>query len=359
MTASGEAGKAREATNEWTTNQIHPVVLARRLLGEVGQQSRYALRVTDEALPGHPRVVAVVVTWNRKALLAECLTMLAAQTRPPDVVVVVDNASTDGSRDLICTQFPHIDLVTLTRNLGGAGGFSAGLAQAVDVHDADLVWAMDDDTIPGETTLAELIASYAAYGPKLALVASRVIWIDGRDQPRNIPRNPWWASRSDRRAARAAGGRPVRTASFVSLLIAANTIRDFGLPTADFFIWNDDFEFTARILRHRKGIYAPKAIVVHKTTELGTKLVDPGERFYNEVRNKIWTFRAGEAFAPVEAAVRVGAALRNWARFYRHSRAQEAMRRGLREGMRDGLMTRPRPTREVLAEAGYDLAPHW
>lgn len=315
--------------------------------------------MTDEAFLGHPRVVAVVVTWNRKELLTECLTMLGAQSRRPDVVVVVDNASTDGSRAVVLSQFPDVDLVALTRNTGGAGGFSAGLAQAVDVHDADLVWAMDDDTIPTETTLAELLASYTAYGPGLALVASRVIWTDGREQPRNIPRDPGWSSRADRRAARAAFGRPVRTASFVSLLIEAGTIREFGLPTADFFIWNDDFEFTARILRHRKGIYAPNAVVVHKTAELGTKLADPGERFYNEVRNKIWTFRAGEAFAPAEAGIRIGAAVRNWARFYRHSHSQAAMRRGLRKGLRDGFRTRPRRTREVLAEAGYDLAPHW
>ena len=315
--------------------------------------------MTDEPILGHPRVVAVVVTWNRRVLLTECLTMLGGQTRRPDVVVVVDNASTDGSHDVIRAQFPDVDLVTLTRNTGGAGGFSAGLAQAVDVHDADLVWAMDDDTIATETTLAELLASYTAYGPGLAVVASRVVWTDGRDQPRNIPRDPWWASGADRRAARAAGGRPVRTASFVSLLIEAAAIREFGLPTADFFIWNDDFEFTARILRHRKGIYAPKAIVVHKTAELGTKLVDPGERFYNEVRNKVWVFRAGKAFAPVEGGLRIGAAVRNWTRFYRHSQSQAAMRRGLRKGLRDGFMTRPRPTREVLAEAGYDLAPHW
>jgi rhamnopyranosyl-N-acetylglucosaminyl-diphospho-decaprenol beta-1,3/1,4-galactofuranosyltransferase len=315
--------------------------------------------VTNAAFLGHPRVVAVVVTWNRVNLLIECLTMLGAQTRQPDVVVVVDNASTDGTQDVIRTQFPGVDLVTLTRNTGGAGGFSAGLAEAVDVYEADLVWAMDDDTIPTETALAELLASYTAYGPGLGLVASRVVWTDGRDQPRNIPRDPGRVSRADRRAAHAAGGRPIRTASFVSLLIEAGAIRKFGLPTADFFIWNDDFEFTARLLRHCKGIYAPRAIVLHKTTELGTKLVDPGARFYNEVRNKIWVFRAGEAFAPGEACMRVGAAMRNWTVFYVHSRNKEAMRRGLRKGLRDGLRTRPRPTREVLAEAGYDLAPHW
>jgi rhamnopyranosyl-N-acetylglucosaminyl-diphospho-decaprenol beta-1,3/1,4-galactofuranosyltransferase len=271
----------------------------------------------------------------------------------------VDNASTDGSLDVIGSHFPDVEVVTLTRNTGGAGGFSAGLAEAVDVHHADLVWAMDDDTIPSETTLAELLASYTAYGPGLGLVASRVVWTDGRDQPRNIPRDPVRASKANRRAAHAAGGRPIRTASFVSLLIEADAIRQFGLPTADFFIWNDDFEFTARLLRYRKGIYAPKAVVVHKTVEFGTKLVDPGERFYHEVRNKIWVFRAGEAFGPFEAGSRVGAALRNWTLFYCHSRNRSAMRSGLRQGVRDGLRTRPRPTREVLAEAGYQLAPHW
>ena len=315
--------------------------------------------MTNEVIAGHPRVVAVVVTWNRVKLLTECLTMIGAQTRRPDVVVVVDNASTDGSPDVIGSHFPDVELVTLTRNSGGAGGFCAGLAEAVDVHHADLVWAMDDDTIPSETTLAELLASYTAYGPGLGLVASRVVWTDGRDQPRNIPRDPVWDSKANRRAAHAAGGRPIRTASFVSLLIEADAIRQFGLPTADFFIWNDDFEFTARLLRYRKGIYAPKAVVVHKTVEFGTKLVDPGKRFYHEVRNKIWVFRAGEAFGPFEAGSRVGAALRNWTLFYCHSRNRSAMRTGLRQGVRDGLRTRPRPTREVLAEAGYQLAPHW
>src|ERR1035437_4670749 len=95
--------------------------------------------------------------------------MLDAQRRRPDVVVVVDNASADGSQDMIRTRFPDVHLVRLTRNTGGAGGFSAGLAEAVDVHQADLVWAMDDDPIPSETTLAQLLASYTAYGG----------WVDG------------------------------------------------------------------------------------------------------------------------------------------------------------------------------------
>jgi glycosyltransferase involved in cell wall biosynthesis len=138
--------------------------------------------VTDEAILGHPRVDAVLVTWNRMKLLTECLTMLGALTRPPDVLVVVDNASTDGSHDVIRTQFPDVDPVTSTRNTG-----------------------------------------------------------------------------------------------------------------------NDDFEYTARILRNRRAIYVPMALAVHRTAELGTKLVDPGVRFHHEVRNKNRVLRAGEALEPAQA----------------------------------------------------------
>lgn len=303
--------------------------------------------------------MAVVVSYNRRDLLAECLAAVGAQTRPVDALVVVDNASTDGSADLVERDFSSADLVRLTRNTGGAGGFAAGIATALDRHAADLVWVMDDDTIPSETALSELLTARHRYGADLGLVASRVLWTDGQDQDRNIPRRVPWATPRARRAAAAAGGRPMRTASFVSLLASADAIRATGLPTADFFIWNDDFEFTARILRSRPGIYVPSAVVVHKTKELGTRSADPGERFFNEVRNKIWTFRAGRAFSPGEACLRAAVALVNWGRFYRHSERRPVLRQALAAGVRAGLSSRPRSNREVLRDAGYDLGGAW
>ncbi|MGZ4777504.1 MAG: glycosyltransferase [Oryzihumus sp.] len=310
-----------------------------------------------------PKVVAVVVSYNRRELLAQCLAAVAAQTRPVDAVVVVDNASTDGSAELVTRELPSADLVRLSRNTGGAGGFAAGMARAIDEHGADLLWVMDDDTIATPTTLAELTAAYLGYGPELALVASRVTWVDGQDQARNIPRPVPWSpssrSRSRRRTAQRVGGRPMRTACFVSLLVAADAVRSTGLPTADFFIWNDDFEFTARILRDRPGIYLPSAVVVHKTATLGTRAADPGERFFNEVRNKVWTFRAGRAFRGGERVLRIGVAVLNWARFYWHSDHRDVLRRGLVRGLRDGLGTRPRPNRVVLSEAGFELGERW
>ena len=83
------------------------------------------------------RVVAVVVTYERLELLRESLTAVLGQTRTPDAVVVVDNASTDGTADAVATEFPSVDLFRLRVNTGGAGGFSAGLERALGPHAAD------------------------------------------------------------------------------------------------------------------------------------------------------------------------------------------------------------------------------
>ena len=73
----------------------------------------------------NPRVIAVVVAWNRAALLRETLDGLAAQTRPLDGVVVVDNASSDETPQLIASHPVVSNVVTLPQNYGGSGGFAA------------------------------------------------------------------------------------------------------------------------------------------------------------------------------------------------------------------------------------------
>jgi len=295
---------------------------------------------------GHPRAVAAVVTGECAKLLTEYLTILDARPRWPDVWVEVHNPSPDGSQEMFRTRFPDVHLVTLTCNTAGAVGFSA-----------DLPWPTDDDATTPVTGLADFLASANACGSGLGLVASSGVWIDGRDQSRHIPRDPARASKAHPRAARAAGGRPMPQASFVSLLIEAGAIREFGLPTAAFFIWNDHFEFTPRIPRYRKGVHAPHAIVSHLTTEPSIKLEAPGELSHHGVHDKMRDLGAGDAVAPGEAGMRFGSAQRNWELLFRHSHHKAVMRDGLNKGPGAELRTRPRPTREVLAEAGCELAP--
>jgi GT2 family glycosyltransferase len=307
-------------------------------------------------MSGPPRVVAVVVTWNRLELLRESLAAVLGQSRAPDAVLVVDNASTDGTADAVRTGFPAVRLATLTQNTGGAGGFAYGLALAL-ADAADLVWLMDDDTVPEPDALRALLDArdQAPPGGPPVLLASRVIWTDGRAHPMNTPRPKPFATDTERRTAAAAGCVPIRSASFVSIMVDAALCRERGLPQADYFLWNDDFEFTTRLLRGQTGWLCPASVVVHKTKTFGSTDADPGQRFYYEVRNKVWTLREGAALSPGERVLYGGATVRRWARTFLGSADRGTLRSCLRRGLWAGLRTRPRPTAEVLAAAGAQL----
>jgi len=223
------------------------------------------------------RVAAVVVTYNRRALLQECLGALAAQARPVDHVLVVDNASTDGTPELVRREHPEVELLALPVNQGGAGGFHEGMKLA-HARGFDWIWLMDDDTIPRKDALAELLGVLPALEglPSPALLSSRVLWVDGTLHPMNHP-----GLRRDRVElfvdSCEHGVLPVRAATFVSLLVHRSAIDEHGLPYKHYFIWSDDIEYTARVTRNRGGYVVPRSVVLHKTKtahSIGEALAD-------------------------------------------------------------------------------------
>jgi rhamnopyranosyl-N-acetylglucosaminyl-diphospho-decaprenol beta-1,3/1,4-galactofuranosyltransferase len=302
-------------------------------------------------LPPPPRVVAVIVAYNRRQLLVEALEAVVAQTLPLAAVVVVDNASTDGSADAARAALPTADVVTLVRNTGGAGGFAAGMARALTEHAAEWIWVMDDDTIPTATALEELVRAVRS-GPGIALAGSRVVWTDGRDHPMNTPRTRPFVGSAERDAAASSGYVPVRSSSFVSMLVDADAVRRLGLPIADYFIWNDDFEFSTRLLRGARGLFVPQSVVVHKTAKLGSTDVDPGERFYYEVRNKLWLLLHSRGLSPAEKLLYGGATVVRSAKTILRSRNRGLLLRMLAAGLKRGLTGRPQSNARSLAGLG-------
>ena len=250
------------------------------------------------------RVCAVVVTYNRKDLLRECLGALLGQSRPLEEILVVDNVSTDGTPDMLAAEFPRekfpgLTVLRLERNGGGAGGFHAGTRHAA-AQGFDWLWLLDDDTIARPDALAELFAARARFPDEASrpdLLASRVLWTDGSMHPMNIPR----LKRNDllESQCRAAlqSTLSLRSTSFVSLLVHRRFVEQYGLPLADYFIWNDDVEYTARILRREFGVLVPQSVVHHKTA---LKNADPGPRYYYGLRNGLWMIRYSAAWSGEE-----------------------------------------------------------
>ncbi len=301
------------------------------------------------------RVVAVVVTWNRRDLLLESLAALRAQTHSLRALVVVDNASTDGTDDVLASE-TGLDAVRLEQNTGGAGGFAVGIEQAL-VHEPDLVWLLDDDTIATPTACAELVRVWQEYadlaGRPAAVLASKVVWTDQRDHPMNTPRRKPGVTRAELAAAERVGATPIRSASFVSIMCDASVVRERGLPLADYFLWNDDFEYSTRLIRDRVGLYCPGSLVVHKTRLFGSTDADPGERFFFEVRNKVWLFTRSRGLRPAEKAVYGASTVRRWVRTFARSEDRGTLRHALVRGLRAGVVAGPRPNAEVLGHAGW------
>jgi rhamnopyranosyl-N-acetylglucosaminyl-diphospho-decaprenol beta-1,3/1,4-galactofuranosyltransferase len=278
----------------------------------------------------------VVVTHDRRDLLAGALAAIEAQTRVPDAVVVVDNASCDGTAALVRERFARADLVTLARNLGGAGGFAVGIARALDLG-ADAIWLMDDDTIPEAGALAALLA-VREHRP--AVVASRVVWTDGREHPMNTPRT---------RPSAIPGCDRIRSASFVSVLLDAAVVRERGLPVADYFLWNDDFEYTLRLLRGRLGLRCRSSVVVHRTA---SPAFDLAPRFFYEVRNKVWLFTRSRCLAPGERLLYAASTARRWAGAFAGAADRRRLLGALARGLWAGLRAGPRPNSAIMPGTG-------
>jgi rhamnopyranosyl-N-acetylglucosaminyl-diphospho-decaprenol beta-1,3/1,4-galactofuranosyltransferase len=280
-------------------------------------------------------VYAVVVTRNRKALLRECLAAVGRQSRPVDRIVVIDNASTDGTAEMVSGAFAHVELVRLEENAGGAGGFHEGLRRAHEAG-ARWIWLMDDDTIPEQDALEQLLGAAEPDGlPRPLLLASKAVWTDGSLHPMNTPGTD---RRSVDRMARAASLQlvPLRSATFVSLLVSREAIDRYGLPHAHYFLWSDDIEYTARVTRRDPAYLVPRSVVQHATETAYTSVTSTGGRFYFHVRNTLLMLRS-RSWALDEKLALVHSLVTTTVAYLRANRFDAESRGVVLAGLRDGV----------------------
>ena len=259
------------------------------------------------------RTAAVVVTYNRKDLLLENLRALLGQKGGAPDVLVIDNASTDGTADAVAELIRETGVARATgagepggeiiyintgANLGGAGGFQYGIREAAE-RGYKYIWVMDDDCIPHEDTLAEFLradrqladragADTVPYG----YLSSKVLWKDGTLCAMNVQRHPLTKNITDFSGDLI----PATMASFVSLFLRSEVVWELGLPIKEFFIWTDDWEYTRRISRKYPCYVVPASAVTHKSgSNIGAFIWSESperlERFYYLYRNDVYLYR--------------------------------------------------------------------
>jgi GT2 family glycosyltransferase len=225
--------------------------------------------VTIEALTKMPSACAatvIVVNFNGRRFLTDCLTALDRQTLPRHrfEVLFVDNASTDGSAAFVREHFPHIRLIDAGGNLGFTGGNNLGIRLARGRH----VVLLNNDTRVAPDWLEDLLA--AAEGEQVGGVVSRLMFLDEPDRVNSTGLIPYRDGRvGDRDSHRpAAEADPPSGEVFggcgASLLLTRGLLDDVGGLDPALFMYYEDVDIAWRgRLRGWRFIYARESVCYH------------------------------------------------------------------------------------------------
>jgi GT2 family glycosyltransferase len=228
------------------------------------------------------KIAAVVVTYNRLGLLKECIDSLRNQTRKLDEIIVVNNDSTDGTKEWLNEQK---DLSVIHQaNLGGAGGFHTGIKTAYE-KGYDWIWIMDDDGLPMKDALEELVKyKNSDTGVLNSLVVSKTIEKQLAFGLEDYIFNKYYIKIEEINDKEFVNGANF----FNGTLLAKKTIDKIGFPEPLFFIYGDEYEYYLRIKNNSIEIKTiTSSTILHP--EQQHKYIGKGKWFYrynffNELR---------------------------------------------------------------------------
>ncbi|CAG7598789.1 glycosyltransferase [Candidatus Vallotia tarda] len=238
-------------------------------------------------------IAAVIVTHNRAKLLKDVLQAILDQTRAIQLIIVVDNASSSETMHVL-QGFKKIDILRFEENIGGAGGFAAGVERAT-IHGSDWVLLLDDDAIaepdlveclidalpsPLDERVGALCSSVFEFS-RVALMHRRMF--DPRTLREPVVPNEYYSRMKVR----------VDTASFVGFLLNTQAVREIGFPNASFFLAYDDTEYSLRLGRAGWFIWLVPSAVINHLRNPKRRLRDGpyATKHYYNLRNQLAVFR--------------------------------------------------------------------
>jgi GT2 family glycosyltransferase len=280
-------------------------------------------------------------------LLAESLDALANQTSPPALVIVVDNASSAATQQVLAAT-AGIQVVRSEVNLGGAGGFALGMQQALRAG-ARWIWLMDDDAIPDAAALGILEQRIHERPGHFDVLCSCVMEFGAiANMHRRYFSPVLGIERVLGSGAYACDACPVDTASFVGFMVSAAAVRAVGLPNPAFFLSYDDTEYSLRLRRSGFHIWlVPASVIVHKRSAQNRLRHTPfGPKHYFNIRNRIIVKRQ---YSRAGLAGALSGALFGLALWIRSpGRLQAQPRRTFRRALADGFSGRLGPIPQDL-----------
>ena len=232
------------------------------------------------------RFSVVIPNWNGKRFLVACLSSLRQQTVEDIEVILVDNASADGSQDFVRAQYPEVRLIELEANRGFTGASNIGMDAATGAYIA----LLNNDT-EVERDWAEQVTKAFATHPQAGIVASKMLLFEQRDRLHTAGDFFTTAGRAGNRGAwewdrgQYDKGEYVFSACGGSAAYRRSMLSDIGTLDDDFFFLLEDVDLAWRAqLAGYKVWYEPSAVVYHYLSATGGGVTAS----YHDGRNGIW-----------------------------------------------------------------------
>ncbi|MBK1724120.1 glycosyltransferase family 2 protein [Thiocystis violacea] len=246
------------------------------------------------------RIAVVLVTYNRKAMLLEALRGILGQSLAIERIFLIDNASTDGTRELLESagylSHARIDYTQMPENTGGAGGFHEGLRLAREAG-FDWYWLLDDDVEPEQDCLEQLLS----YRNISECIHPLVLYADGTAHEWEHIFDPITTYQAGLHNLSFRNGKDwcvMQVACFEGMLVSDGVVAKVGLPEKDFFVYGDDGLFGFKAAFHTTVTYVSRARL-NKKIKPGPAYYSPFKIYY-DIRNRFLMRRkiAGLIYVP-------------------------------------------------------------
>lgn len=238
------------------------------------------------------RVAVIIINWNGEQYLERCLTALAKQTAKPYEIILVDNASADGSAK-IADHFPSVRLISLDRNTG----FARGNNLAIEAASAESEWIalLNPDAFaePGwlEALLvaAETNAGFDVFGSRLVNAADSAL-LDGEGDAYHVSGLVWRRGHGAPVRVVAAEQREVFSPCAAAALYRRSALLEVGGFDEDYFCYVEDVDLGFRLrLAGYRCLYVPKSVAYHVGSGTSGGQHSDFSTYYGH-RNLVWTF---------------------------------------------------------------------
>ena len=236
-------------------------------------------------------IFTVIPNLNGEDSIEKCVNSLKAQTIK-NRIVVIENGSKDKSLTILKKNYPDIEIIENSKNLGFAGGVNQGIEKAIDLG-AEHIALFNNDAVADKNWLKGLVEVVQA-SPKVGIVAPKLLSSDKKHLDSTGDQYTNWGlpyPRGRRELDDGQYSKPERVfaASGGASLYRVSMLKEIGLFDEDFFAYYEDVDISFRAqLAGWKVAYEPSSIVYHKIGATSSKI--PGFTTYQTIKNLPWLF---------------------------------------------------------------------